>query len=282
MRITSLIENDESPEHPELQAEFGLSLHVEHRGTKILFDTGSTGAFTKNADDLGVDLRKVDLAVLSHHHFDHGGGIEAFFERNSSAVVYLKRPGEGTPYARAFGVITRPIGIDSTLLERFADRFVFVDEITEVARDVFLIPEIISDHPWPKGNRHLFLRSEAGWKRDRFDHELILAVKEYDGIVVFTGCSHNGILNMIETVTDRFPGTPVKGVIGGFHLFSVLPFGLDAPGKRTIRQLGRRMLDYPDASYYTGHCTGERAFRILKGVMGDRLDPLATGTTIEL
>ena len=282
MRVTSLIENNENPEHPELQAEFGLSLHIEHDGTRILFDTGSSGAFTKNAEELGIDLAQVDLAVLSHHHFDHGGGIEAFFERNSQASIYLKRPADGTPYARAFGVITRPVGIDSTLLERFAGRFAFVDELTEVAPGAWLIPDIVNDHPWPKGNRRLFLRSEAGWKRDLFEHELLLAIKEDDGIVVFTGCSHNGILNMIDTVTDRFPETPVKVVIGGFHLFGVLPFGLDAPGKRTIRDLGRRMLEYPDARYYTGHCTGERAFGILKDVMGERLDPLATGTTVEL
>jgi 7,8-dihydropterin-6-yl-methyl-4-(beta-D-ribofuranosyl)aminobenzene 5'-phosphate synthase len=282
MRVTSLIENSGDPGHPELQAEFGLSLHIEHDGTRILFDTGSSGAFTKNAEDLGIDLAQVDLAVLSHHHFDHGGGIEAFFERNSRAVVHLKRLADGTPYARAFGVITRPVGIDPTLFERFAERFVFVDQTTEVAPGVFLVPDIISDHPWPKGNRRLFLRSDAGWKRDHFQHELLLAINGDDGIVVFTGCSHNGILNMIDTVTARFPDTPVKGVIGGFHLFSMLPFGLDAPGKRTIRDLGRRMLEYAGAHYFTGHCTGERAFRILKGVMGDRLDPLATGTSIEL
>jgi len=124
MRVTGLIENRESPDHPELQAEFGLSLHVSLDGTRILFDTGSTGAFTRNARELGIDLAEVDLAVLSHHHFDHGGGIEAFFERNSRAAVHLKRPPVGTPYARIFGMVTRPVGIDPTLLDRFADRFV--------------------------------------------------------------------------------------------------------------------------------------------------------------
>jgi len=101
MKITSLIENNPSPERQDLRAEFGLSLHIEHEGAGILFDTGATGAFSRNAPQLGIDLTAVDVAVLSHHHFDHGGGLAAFLEQNSRAVVYLKRPVEGVPYGRA-------------------------------------------------------------------------------------------------------------------------------------------------------------------------------------
>jgi 7,8-dihydropterin-6-yl-methyl-4-(beta-D-ribofuranosyl)aminobenzene 5'-phosphate synthase len=282
MKITSLVENSNSQDRPDLEAEFGLSLHVEVRGTAALFDTGSSGAFARNAGRLGIDVAAVDLAVLSHHHFDHGGGLAALLEQNSRAPVYLKRPVEGDPWARVFGLVSRQVGIDKRLLEGHADRFVFVDRFTEIAPGMYLLPDIDRTHPRPEGNRCLYLRKSGGWERDPFDHELILAVEEDDGVVVFTGCSHSGILNMLETVADRFPGRPVKGVIGGFHLVGLPPFGLWGPGKRKIAGIGRELLDYPSARYYTGHCTGRKAFGVLKKVMADRLAPIATGTVLSL
>jgi 7,8-dihydropterin-6-yl-methyl-4-(beta-D-ribofuranosyl)aminobenzene 5'-phosphate synthase len=282
MKITSLIENSESQDRSDLEAEFGLSLHVETGDTRVLFDTGSTGAFAQNAARLGIDLTAVDLAVLSHHHFDHGGGLQAFLERNTRARIHLKRPADGDPFARVLGLAKRYVGIDKNLMERHADRFVFVDRPAEVAPGVHLLPDIEQNHPGPKGNRYLYLRKPGGWERDPFDHELILAVDEADGVVVFTGCSHNGILNMIETVANRFPDRPIKGVVGGFHLMGLPPLGLFGPSKRKIAGLGHEMLTYPSARFYTGHCTGQRAFGVLKKVMAERLEPIATGSVLNL
>jgi len=282
MKITTLIENHPSPDRDDLVAEFGLSLLVEHEETRILFDTGASGTFAENADRLGLDLAEVDLAILSHHHFDHGGGLGTFFGRNSTARVHLKRPPEGEPYARAFGVITRPVGIDIRLLERHADRFVFVDELTEVVPGVFLFPDIVRNHPLPEANRLLHLRTEAGWRRDEFTHELVLAVREPDGIVVFSGCSHSGILNMIGTVERHFPGVPVKGVVGGFHLLDPLPLGIGGPSRRSIEETGRGLGAHGDTVYFTGHCTSERALRELRGTLGERLRPITTGTVLTL
>ena len=78
MKVAGLIENRKAQDHPDLEAEFGLSLHVDRQGTRILFDTGASGAFAPNARHLGIDPAAVDLAVLSHHHFDHGGGLAVF------------------------------------------------------------------------------------------------------------------------------------------------------------------------------------------------------------
>ena len=111
---------------------------------------------------------------------------------------------------------------------------------------------------------------------------MILAVEEADGVVVFTGCSHSGILNMIKAVADRLPGRPIMGVVGGFHLVGLPPFRLGGPSKRKIAGMGREMLAYPSARYYTGHCTGRRAFGELKRVMAGRLAPIATGTMLDL
>lgn len=282
MKITTLVENTKPPGRRDLQAEFGLSLHIEHGDAKILFDTGASDAFSRNADSLGIDLEAVDLAVLSHHHFDHGGGLATFFERNARARVYMKRSVDGTPFVRAFGLLSRRVGIDPALFERHADRIVFVDSFTEATPGVFLFPDIVSTHPRPEGNRYLYLRKAEGWEHDAFDHELVLAIRETDGVVVFTGCSHCGVLNMVETVAGRFPDAPVKGVVGGFHLLGLPVPGTRGTGRRRIAEMGREMLGYPEARYFTGHCTGRKGLRTLKKVMTGRLDTLTTGRTIEL
>ena len=74
MKFTVLMENT-APEGSCLASEHGLSLYLEHRGHRLLLDAGSSGKFADNAAALGIDLSQVELAVLSHGHFDHGGGI---------------------------------------------------------------------------------------------------------------------------------------------------------------------------------------------------------------
>lgn len=89
MRITCLIENTASDE--KFIAEHGLSLYVETDKAKILFDMGQSDAFVSNADKLGINLSDVDLAILSHGHYDHGGGLRKFLDINKNAPVYINR-----------------------------------------------------------------------------------------------------------------------------------------------------------------------------------------------
>ena len=105
MKVTTLIENSASPRRPELEPEFGLSLHLDRGSDRILFDTGASGSFVDNATRLGVAVEEVEVAVLSHHHFDHGGGLRRFFEVNSRAKVYLRGCAPGEHWFRAFGFV---------------------------------------------------------------------------------------------------------------------------------------------------------------------------------
>ena len=138
MKVTALVENTRLESRQDLNAEWGLSLHIRHHDRQILLDTGATDAFGHNAERLGVDLQEVDIAVISHHHYDHGGGLAFFLETNSKAKVYLRRNEAGDPYFRAFfGIINKYVGLDKGLLQKYADRFEFVDEFTEIWPGVF-------------------------------------------------------------------------------------------------------------------------------------------------
>ncbi len=282
MRITTLIENRAADRDPRLTAEWGLSLHIACGGGRILLDTGASGAFVKNAALLGVDLGTVDAAVLSHHHYDHGGGLRRFFEVNTTARVHLAKPPQGVCWARRFRVLRRCIGIDPAIFEQHHGRFATVREATEILPGVFLFPDIHGPHARPGGNRILFLKNSGGFRRDDFRHEIAVAVRENGTLVVFTGCSHNGVLNILDTVRAALPGVPVRAVVGGFHMVSKPPFNTAADRSRAVAAVGRAMLDYPVELAWTGHCTGNKAYATLKRVMGDRLNILRTGTVIDI
>ena len=282
MKITVLIENDRAADHPELVPVFGLSMLVEHAGSRILFDAGATGEAVRNAERLGVDLGQVDACVLSHHHFDHGGGLPAFLAVNARAKVFLRPPSVGKETFRALLVVSRFVGLDPALFERYRERLAYVESPTEILPGVQLLTDIVREYPLPRGDRYLYLKRPDGYVLDPFDHELVLAVREDDGIVVFTGCGHSGVLNMVRTVTRRFPGERIKAVVGGFHLIGVP--GLEATGetRQATQALGEAMLGMPVDAWWTGHCTGHRAAAVLQTVLGAKLRELHTGTTLTL
>jgi 7,8-dihydropterin-6-yl-methyl-4-(beta-D-ribofuranosyl)aminobenzene 5'-phosphate synthase len=282
MIITTLIENTQADHKNGLVAEHGLSLHISFDKKTILFDTGASDSFSQNADQLRVDLSTVNAAVLSHHHYDHGGGLHRFFTLNPNAKVHLKEPPEGDCYFKAFLFLKRYIGVDRDLFKTYPERFAFIEEFTEILPDIYIFPNIGMAYPKPKGNRYLYLKKDTRWSLDKFRHELIMAIRENGKLIIFTGCSHNGMLNMVDTVVEQFPGMPIKTVIGGFHLLGLPKRNSMAGTKSEIQNIARNVLNYPVQSIYTGHCTGQKAYAVLKSVLGEKLQHLHTGTVIQI
>ena len=124
----------------EWKAEWGLAVHIDYNGHSILLDAGTTGVFAENADSMGIDLAKVEFGVLSHAHYDHSDGLEMFFERNDEAKFYLRKSCEENCYSKKGGTELSYIGIKEGYLERFADRFKFIDGDLEVIPGVTLLP----------------------------------------------------------------------------------------------------------------------------------------------
>jgi 7,8-dihydropterin-6-yl-methyl-4-(beta-D-ribofuranosyl)aminobenzene 5'-phosphate synthase len=164
----------------------------------------------------------------------------------------------------------------------YPGRFEIIRENTEILPGVFIFPHIVGNRPKPLGNRHLFLKRGSTLIPDDFTHEIVMAIKENGKLIVFTGCSHNGILNMADTVAAVFKGVPIKAVIGGFHLIGVPPLNFMAGTKSEVEGIARSILDYPIETTYTGHCTCARAFKILKSVMRERIVDISTGSCFEI
>ncbi len=281
MILTSLIDNTRLNNRTDLAIERGLSIHASTMGKSILFDAGSSEAFCDNATLLNVDINNVDVAVISHRHHDHCNGVTHFLDRNSKAPVYFRECAETNYLFKTFGFKSN-VGINKQLLAKGASRLIFVNQMTEISPNIFIITDLSNKYAKPKGNKYLFTESNGCCKPDSFDHELLLVVKENDGLIVFTGCAHSGVLNMIDTAISHFPNTKIKAVVGGFHLVGLPLFNSIGGTKKQIEKIGESILNYPIDKLYTGHCTGMKAYHILKGVLGDRLEYFPTGRSITI
>ena len=279
MKLTALVDNVRLDDRTDLIVERGLSIHMEIMGRQILFDAGSSKAFCNNAALLNISIQDVDAAVISHRHHDHCNGAIHFLDSNSKAQVYFRECEDIDYCFKAFG-FTSNVGIDKTLLNKAKERLTFVNETTEIIPNVFIVTNISNRYEQPEGNKYLFTHSSQGCKLDSFDHELLMVVKESDGLIVFTGCAHSGVLNMVETATELFPNIRIKAVVGGFHLVGLPLFNSIGGTKKEIENIGQTLLRYPIDKLYTGHCTGMKAYGLLKKVLGERLEHLPTGRSV--
>ena len=263
MKIQVLMENTAGI--PGIRTEHGLSLYVEAQGRRLLFDTGQSDAFAQNAQDMGVDLSTVDLAVLSHGHYDHGGGLHRFLQLNHHAPVYVSRHA----FEEHWHGEKRDIGIDPALAQH--PQIVMVGEQRSLGLGMELVSPQGRACPYELDSAGLTMRREGRLVPEDFRHEQYLLLREKGKNVVFSGCSHRGILN-IQTWFQP------DVLIGGFHLAGCDPEG---PGREALEQTAERLAQFP-TRYWTCHCTGVRLYQLLKQRMGGQLEYLAAGQTLEL
>jgi len=239
VKITVLCENVSHA--PEIEAEHGLSLFVESEGRRILFDMGQTELFARNANILGVKLSQVELAVLSHGHYDHGGGLESFFRENLTAPVYV----HPKAFEAHFHGAEKYIGLASYLKEN--ERFVANDNATQLSEGITLHPASCVPRNNPSLPHGLTVEVNGQLVPDSFEHEQYMLIEEKGKRVLFSGCSHIGILNIAEHFRPQV-------LIGGFHTSKAEEAALDEIAER----LGKLQ-----TVFYTCHCTGEKQFDYL-------------------
>ena len=136
LKIVGLVEN--TTESPNLKYKHGLSLYIETERHRILFDMGPNDLFLENARKLGVDIASIDIAIISHGHVDHCGGLKSFLKGNSTARIYIRPQALERHYVKVLG-IPFYAGIDKTLVS--GGRFVFTEDLCVVDDEITLLSQ---------------------------------------------------------------------------------------------------------------------------------------------
>lgn len=268
MKATVLIDN-RIDDQSDLCSEWGLSILIEYGEHTILLDTGKTGMFVENAEKLSIDLKKVDFGVLSHAHYDHANGLERFFETNQKAKFYLRDKCAENCFKRT-GFTHKYIGIQKGVLSKFKNRIEYVEGDYEIIPGCFLIPHKV-DSSFPKGNMRV--KKGIRWCVDKFEHEQSLVFKTEKGLIIFNSCSHTGADSILKEVKMTFPNESIYAIIGGFHLRESV--------EEKAPKLAKGILESGVLKVYTGHCTCDEAYELLKVELKDKLYPIKTGLVME-
>lgn len=267
-------------------AHHGLSLLITAQlgsaRRTILFDAGPEEAtFLRNADILGVDFSAVEAVVLSHGHWDHAGGLVAAIEAVSKArrkeVDCLVHPGVFAKRA-----LQRP--------NREVLKFQSVpgpDALTGAGANVVSTrePQLIADNAfYVSGEIPRVTAYEIGfpghvrraadgqsWEPDPLimDERFVSVHVKDKGQVVFSACSHAGLVNVLTHARSLYPSVPLYGVVGGLHLAGATEKAIPET-VADLDQFGLKLVA-------PGHCTGWRAVSAMANVFGDELVPTAVG-----
>ncbi|MBE6555034.1 MAG: MBL fold metallo-hydrolase [Ruminococcaceae bacterium] len=265
MRVTVLLENTSS--RPDIGAEHGLSLYLETAsGMRVLFDMGGSALFAKNAEVLGIALDRTDAAVLSHGHYDHGGGLSAFLQCCHDAPVYIS-PHAFLPHFSGDGA--KYIGLDPSLAPNghMSSRFRAVEDQAVIGEGVTVCSCRDCELREPLDTAGLGMVADGCYLPEDFRHEQYLLIEEDGRRILVSGCSHRGILNIMEWFSPDV-------LIGGFHLMKRDPACEE--DRALLDRIAERLLSYSTV-FYTGHCTGGAAYCYLKERMMGRLHDLSGG-----
>lgn len=276
MRITVLMENT-GPS--EFKIEHGLSLYIEFNDKKYLLDAGPSDSFFKNAHALSIDLGRVDKAVLSHGHYDHGDGFMVFLNQYKDKVVYGAKNIFDDYYSGSGGSV-HYIGLSSKL-KQMKNRFNTISKDTKIDEKIYLILDDVSNTKEIGVQKKLYKKVDDVLQPDNFDHELSLVFDTPKGLVICNSCSHAGLESIVDNIKKRL-NKPVYAYVGGLHMKSTKNH---IETSSFIEEQIQNLCIFIEKNIQyvlTGHCTGNVSYDLLKKYLKDRIDFLTTGKTIEI
>lgn len=251
-----------------MQTEHGLSLFIElDCGTNILFDMGQSNLFAQNAKILNKNLSNVDFAIISHGHYDHGGGLATFLSINKLARIFVQQQAFEPHYSQKdFGL--KFIGIDQQL--KNDSQIQLCNDIYKITPQAILFSNVKGNCCYPEGNALLFDSSKTS--NDTFLHEQNLIIKEGRNNILFAGCAHTGIINIMQTA-EKIINEKVTHVVAGMHL----SYGVS---DSFIQLLCNELQKFPNCTFYTMHCTGLDAYNNIHKTLGNTISYVSCGESI--
>ncbi len=275
MKIYTLIEDHQVDLN--FGAEHGVSFYIETKNHNVLFDVGQSSLFLSNAHRFKLDISLVDVLIISHGHYDHGGGLEDFMRVNKHAIIYIQESALHEFYSlRSPGTFTY-IGL-SEKIDRSRINFIkgdlIIDDELKIINYIDMIDEML------KSNQTMYISKDNQMILDDFEHEQSLIISEDNHHVLFAGCGHKGILNILAQAQKTISPNRITEVFGGFHLESRIEACKTSLNE--IKNIAESMIFSQVKTYYTGHCTGDEAFIVMKNMMKEKLEYFYPGLIVEL
>ncbi len=250
--LRTLLENQLS-QNRALTAEHGLSFLVETEGKKILFDCSAGSAARKNARKMNVSVKDVDYVVLSHSHYDHAGGYPDMVKHGVKAPLVTGPHFFEDKYASEGGkYVYLGCGFGQELLRKNKIKHQVCEKDIMLFEGCYVVGAFEKKYEFEKIPPRFVKETTAGMVADDFADEVCLVIESGNGLVVIVGCSHPGILNMVETVRERF-GREVCAVFGGSHLVEADEDRLSET-MEILRDMGIGIAGF-------NHCTGDAALK---------------------
>jgi len=273
-RITTLAENTAGS--PRIFAEWGFSAFIEADGMNILMDTGFGHAITHNADLLNVDLKKTDVIVLSHAHYDHTGGLQRVLQSIRREVPVIGAPEIWDRKYSTRGTTTpRYIGIpyQRAELESLGARFNLSKEPVKLSKNVITTGEVsvVTDFEEVGGDTML-VRVNDDYQLDQFPDDRALIVTTEAGLVVILGCAHRCLINTLYHGQNLTGIERIHTVVGGCHL-------IDASEEQIMKTIAA-LKDLDVQHVGVSHCTGLKAAAMMAGELGSRFFFNTAGTVV--
>lgn len=268
MKIVVLTEN--TVYRQGILAEHGLSLYIEKEEKRYLFDTGQSGVFLKNARSLDVNLEHLDGIILSHGHYDHCGGLEEFAKEFKLPNVYVRKEAfeekfhQGKNNCRRIGI---PWSVDF-----IKENVIFTEEFQEIAKDIYVLGKIPLKNEFESVAEGMLVEVEGKRQPDLMTDEQMLIIRGKEGLYVFLGCSHVGVINALSYVEETFPGEHIHLLLAGMHLSQVSEKHL----QKTMEELEKREID----RIIPVHCTGIMAITQMKRRFGERCEIVHAGKVL--
>lgn len=214
MKLTVLVDNYAL--FSNVLAEYGLSVHICDGEEQVLLDTGQGHVLMHNSAALGIDLKEIDHLVLSHGHYDHTGGVSDFL-LNSRNIPIWAHPDINAGHTKLRE--GKPLFVGCHL-DHALTGITEVKGVTKITRHIWAVeipierrePEFLNQVP------SLVIPGEGGWVPDPFADDISLAVEGEHGLSIILGCSHAGVVNILQEISDRFDTRGFYCVLGGMHL----------------------------------------------------------------
>ncbi len=247
IKIVTVMDNLAS-EQKALHAEHGLSFYVETEEVRILFDFGAGSHALENAKKLGIRLDQVEYALCSHGHYDHAGGYPWFVQAGLSCSLVTGKGFFDEKYALGAAKATYlGNGFSREYLEEKRIHHLECENVLSLADHCWVVGAFRRKWDFETIPERFVIRDRQGFRQDLFEDEVCLVLEEKEELAVILGCSHPGVLNILEHVQEQFH-KPVRVVVGGTHLIEA---DRERIGKTlaVMKDLGIRILGF-------NHCSG--------------------------